>query len=100
MKKNNGGFYRNAGVTDDNKSNGRESDAFSREEEVKRAADRYAGMSEDALLDQLFAEASFARRRGELDDAKLDVFYNSVKGSLSPSQLKKLDVLMKALKSK
>ena len=57
-------------------------------------------MSEDALLDELFAEASVARRRGELDDAKLDLFYNSVKSSLSPAQLKKLDVLMRALKSK
>lgn len=94
MKKKNGNFY---GYGSDIQS--REKDATS-EDNLRRAVDSYSGMSEDALLDELFAEASVARRRGELDDAKLDLFYNSVKSSLSPAQLKKLDVLMRALKSK
>lgn len=94
MKKKNGNFY---GYGRDIQS--RENDATS-EDNLRRAVDSYSGMNEDALLDELFAEASVARRRGELDDAKLDLFYNSVKSSLSPAQLKKLDVLMRALKSK
>ena len=87
MKKKNGGFYGNGG------------DIGSRGDDVRRTVDSYSGMSEDALLEELFAEAAAARRRGELDDKKLDLFYNSVRSSLSPAQLRKLDVLMRALKS-
>lgn len=94
MKKKNGGFYPY------NDSAQERDDADPREDSVRRAVDRFSGMSEDALLDELFAEASSARRRGELDDAKLDMFYNTVSSSLSPAQLKKLDLLMRALKSK
>lgn len=93
MKKKNGGFYGNGGDI------GSRGDDALNADKVRRTVDSYSGMSEDALLEELFAEAATARRRGELDDKKLDLFYNSVRSSLSPAQLRKLDVLMRALKS-
>lgn len=87
MKKTRHGFYR----------------AESAEERVdgmKKAVDAYGNMTPDELLDELFAQAAAARRRGELDDSGLDKFYASVKDFLGAEQRKRLDVLIDALKRK
>lgn len=87
MKKTRQGFYR--------ADNARE-----REDEVKKAVDAFGNMTPDELLDELFAQAAAARRRGELDDSGLERFYASVKDFLGAEQRKRLDVLIDALKSK
>lgn len=96
MKKNRGGFYYGEGFSDSRESgdNARREDVGDIEEKVSE----YADMSADRLLDELFSNAAAARRRGELDDEKLQSFYNSVKGMLNTEQLKRLDVLMRVLK--
>lgn len=98
MKKNKSGFY-GGGAFRGNGDAATDKKNFSNSDEVAEAVKGYAGMSEEDLLDELFAEAAAARRRGDLDDKKLIDFYDNVKGMLDPVQLKKLDVLMRALKS-
>lgn len=86
MKKKNGGFY-NQEATERG------------QEELRAKVGEYASMSSDELLDELFAQATAARRRGELDDKKLSEFYSSVYGMLNAAQRRKLDILMQALRS-
>lgn len=96
MKKSRGGFYYGEGYPD-----GRESGKSARGEDVadlEEKVGKFGNMSADSLLDELFSNAAAARRRGELDDEKLENFYNSVKGMLTPEQLKRLDVLMRVLR--
>ncbi len=93
MKKKNNGFYHGAGT--DAYGYGTERGG----KDVADMVDGYASMGEEELLDELFVKAAEARRKGELDDKKLMNFYDSVKGMLTPGQLKKLDVLMRALMS-
>lgn len=97
MKKRNGGFYYANNSSDIGLNAGRSD--VSEEKIIKDKVDEYGGMSEDRLLDELFAEAAAARRRGELDDKKLKTFYDSVKGMLNAEQRRRLDVLMRALAS-
>lgn len=97
MKKRNGGFYY-ANNSSDVGANADRSEV-SEEKVIKDKVEEYGGMSEDRLLDELFAEAAAARRRGELDDKKLKTFYDSVKGMLNAEQRRRLDVLMRALAS-
>lgn len=86
MKKKNGGFY-------SRETTERE------QEELREKVGEYASMSSDELLDELFAQAAAARRRGDLDDKKLNEFYNGVYGMLDAAQRRKLDMLMQALRS-
>lgn len=86
MKKKNGGFYKQ-------ETTERE------QEELREKVGEYASMSSDELLDELFAQAAAARRRGDLDDKKLNEFYSSVYGMLDAAQRRKLDMLMQALRS-
>ena len=96
MKKSRGGFYYGEGYSDLRESvgNARGEDFSDLEEKVGKLG----AMSADRLLEELFSNAAAARRRGELDDEKLENFYNSVKGMLTPDQLKRLDVLMHVLR--
>lgn len=86
MKKKNGGFYKQETME-------REQD------ELREKVGEYASMSSEELLDELFAQAAAARRRGDLDDKKLNEFYSSVNGMLDTAQRRKLDMLMQALRS-
>ena len=86
MKKKNGGFYKQETME-------REQD------ELREKVGEYASMSFEELLDELFAQAAAARRRGDLDDKKLNEFYSSVYGMLDAAQRRKLDMLMQALRS-
>lgn len=86
MKKKNGGFYMQETME-------REQD------ELREKVGEYASMSSEELLDELFAQAAAARRRGDLDDKKLNEFYSSVYGMLDAAQRRKLDMLMQALRS-
>ena len=86
MKKKNGGFYKQETME-------REQD------ELREKVGGYASMSSEELLDELFAQAAAARRRGDLDDKKLNEFYSSVYGMLDAAQRRKLDMLMQALRS-
>lgn len=86
MKKKNGGFYKQETMK-------REQD------ELREKVGEYASMSSEELLDELFAQAAAARRRGDLDDKKLNEFYSSVYGMLDAAQRRKLDMLMQALRS-
>ncbi len=86
MKKKNGGFYKQETME-------REQD------ELREKVGEYASMSSEELLDELFAQAAAARRRGDLDDKKLNEFYSSVYGMLDAAQRRKLDMLMQALRS-
>ena len=86
MKKKEGGFYKQETME-------REQD------ELREKVGEYASMSSEELLDELFAQAAAARRRGDLDDKKLNEFYSSVYGMLDAAQRRKLDMLMQALRS-
>ena len=84
----------------------KKNDGFCKQETMEREQDElrekvgeYASMSSEELLDELFAQASAARRRGDLDDKKLNEFYSSVYGMLDAAQRRKLDMLMQALRS-
>lgn len=96
MKKKNNGFYYGGASLSEDFGEERERQV---EKELGEKTERYRGMSEDELIDELFAQAAAARRRGELSDQKLAAFYDTVKGMLDGSQRRKLDVLMKALMS-
>ena len=93
MKKNKGGFYYG-----ENYGNGGSDSVNNADDKIKEKVGEYGNMSADKLLDELFLNAAAARQRGDLDDKKLDEFYNSVKGMLTPEQLRRLDVLMRALR--
>lgn len=93
MKKNKGGFYYGENYGNDGSDSVNNAD-----DKIKEKVGEYGNMSADKLLDELFLNAAAARRRGDLDDKKLDEFYNSVKSMLTPEQLRRLDVLMRALR--
>lgn len=92
MKKRNGGFYHSYDEPPRSAENG-----AGDEDALREKVDEYGKMSDGELLDELFAQAAAARRRGDLDDNKLKAFYDNVKGMLSGEQRRKLDVLMRAL---
>lgn len=88
MKKSNNGFFARQ------RSGGEHAEA---DDKTMQDVKKYSSMSREELVDELFAQAAAARRRGELNDEKLAAFYNAVNGMLNDAQRAKLDILMRAL---
>ncbi|HEY8444394.1 MAG TPA: hypothetical protein VIL24_06315 [Clostridia bacterium] len=71
--------------------------------EQKRLAEeymkKYANKDESELMSELLSKVRKSKAQGTFSNSDLDNFANSVKGFLTPEQQKRLESLIKTLKS-
>lgn len=60
---------------------------------------KYGDKDEDQLMNELLSKVKKNKAQGTFSNADLDNFANSVKGFLSPEQQKKMESIIKTLKS-
>lgn len=61
---------------------------------------QYSSMSQNRLVDEMFAAARQLRQSGALTDAQLDAFYSNASGMLDDVQRERLKILINELKSR
>lgn len=76
---------------------GGEDDATANERRMREDAERYAGMSPDALESELIARAGALRAEGKLDTAKLREFARGVAPFMSAAEQQRLRQLIDML---
>lgn len=67
-------------------------------ESFESAMARYAGMSQEKLMQEMMVQAARSRAAGELDDKALDDFYSSAAPLLNDVQRARLKELISGLK--
>ncbi|NLC17061.1 MAG: hypothetical protein GX756_04200 [Clostridiales bacterium] len=60
---------------------------------------KYGDKDESELMSELLSKVRKNKAQGALSDADLDNFANSVRGFLSPEQQKRMEAIIKTLKS-
>jgi len=60
---------------------------------------KYAGFSEDALLEQLVEKVKSAKKNGTYNKAQMDTYINMLQGHLSKAQLEKLDNILRIIET-
>ncbi|HEY8419006.1 MAG TPA: hypothetical protein VIL03_01015 [Clostridia bacterium] len=60
---------------------------------------KYGNKDESELMNELISKVRQSKAQGSFSNADLDKFANSVKGFLSPEQQKRLETIIRTLKS-
>lgn len=69
-------------------------------DEVSKVVNKYAGKSDDAIMNDLVGMVMQQRREGKLSDRDLDAFAENAGRMMSPEQQAKLRGIIKQLKNK
>ena len=91
MKKNN--FGRTSNQSNNNYTNNN-----NQQQDFKQAYEQYSKMSENDLMNQMFEMARASKQNGELDNQKIEQFYQSASLMFDENQRKKLRSLLDMLK--
>lgn len=96
MKKNN--FSSNNKSNNNNYKNTNTNLNNDKQQDLQKAYDTYSKLNENDLMNKMFEMAKISKQQGQLDNAKIDQFFNNVSGMLSAEQRKKLKGLLDMLK--
>lgn len=66
---------------------------------IEEEIDKYSGMSEERLMQEMFHLVEEGRKNGTLDNQKLENFFNSASCMLSSEQITKLRALIDMAKN-
>jgi len=67
------------------------------QETFEHMKQKYAGYSEDALLEQLIEKVKQSKQNGSYNKAQMDTYIKMLSGHLSSEQLQKLDNVLKII---